>query len=123
MLLSLIVNLTKSLSITFDVALHLRKFAIKSLVHSPVLQIPMIPLKQRTGKICARVLIKEEGVFEGEWPVETRVLRVIFRQIAVLEDLCVVLNEAVTKCWPGEEVDRDGVLCARLRGAMVYLVV
>jgi hypothetical protein len=60
------------------------------------------------------LVIEEECILKRERPVETQVLGVAFREVDSLEDLVVLVDEAIAERRPGEEVDCDWVLGAGL---------
>jgi hypothetical protein len=61
------------------------------------------------------LVVEEERILKRERPVETQVLGVAFREVVGLEDLVVLVDEAVAERGPGEKIDRDWVLGAGLR--------
>lgn len=108
------VHIAIVIPITLNIGPHLGKEVIKSLVHFPILQVPMIALKQRTGTIGAADIIEEKGIFKGKGPLEAEVASVCASKFGVFAEGGVLGEEARAQCGPGEEVDYDGVLCRGL---------
>lgn len=109
----------ESSSISLNVCPHLRMSSIKFICYSPILEIPVIPLKQRRRIKRLRRIVVEKCVLETKRPVEFYISRVAVRKFLCLEYLAVLVHEALSECWPSEKVDCNGMFGSCLSRANV----
>lgn len=73
LLQTLPINLAEPPPIPLNIRPHLRQLLIELLIHSPILQVAVVPLKQRAGQMQARVFVEVKRVFKGKGPCEAHV--------------------------------------------------